>query len=195
MSGPSENPLDLFRVWYNKALQLDVEEPTSVTLATADREGMPSARVVLLKDFDEQGFVIYTNLESRKGQEIAENPRAALCFHWMALRRQVRISGMVERIADDEADRYFASRPRQSRIGAWASRQSRPLDGLLSLEKRVAAYASRWPVGEIPRPEFWSGLRIVPGEIEFWEHRPWRLHERRLFQRSGPAWESTRLYP
>jgi pyridoxamine 5'-phosphate oxidase len=157
---------------------------------------MPNVRMVLLKGYDHRGFAFYTNLESAKGVELLGTPKAAVCFHWKSLRRQVRIRGQVEAVTEAEADQYFASRPRDSRIGAWASRQSRPLESRFALEKAVATFAARHIVGEVPRPPFWSGFRIVPRSIEFWRDRPFRLHDRLLFtRREAGGWDRVRLYP
>jgi pyridoxamine 5'-phosphate oxidase len=167
-----------------------------MALATVDNGGLPDVRMVLLKGFDHNGFVFYTNLESRKGTELAQNMKAALCFHWKSLRRQVRVRGPVERVSDAEADAYFASRPRGSRIGAWASKQSRPLESRFALEKAVAEYTAKYPLGEIPRPPHWSGFRIVPQMIEFWADRQFRLHDRVVFDRTAEGgWKKARLYP
>jgi pyridoxamine 5'-phosphate oxidase len=167
-----------------------------MALATVDKDGLPDVRMVLLKGFDHNGFVFYTNLESRKGTELAQNMKAALCFHWKSLRRQVRVRGPVERVSDAEADAYFASRPRGSRIGAWASKQSRPLESRFALEKAVAEYTAKYPLGEIPRPPHWSGFRIVPQMIEFWADRQFRLHDRVVFDRTAEGgWKKARLYP
>ena len=189
------DPVDLFSEWYAGAEDCGLKEPTAVMLATADAEGRPSARMVLLKCYDAAGFVIYTNLESRKGQQLSANPNAALCFHWMPLGRQVRIEGPVTLVSDAEADTYFASRARDSQIGAWASSQSAPLKGMLALERQVAKFALKFGVSKVPRPEHWSGFRLVPERIEFWQHRASRLHERLLFERSGEDWTKQRLYP
>ena len=189
------DPVDLFSEWYAGAENCGLKEPTAVMLATADAEGRPSARMVLLKGYDAAGFVIYTNLESRKGQQLSANPNAALCFHWMPLGRQVRIEGAVTLVSDAEADAYFSSRPRDSQIGAWASSQSAPLKGMLALERQVAKFALKFGVSKVPRPEHWSGFRLVPERIEFWQHRASRLHERLLFERSGEDWAKQRLYP
>ena len=189
------DPIDLFSEWYAGAEDCGLKEPTAVMLATADTEGRPSARMVLLKGYDAKGFVIYTNLESRKGQQLSANPNAALCFHWMPLGRQVRVEGSVSLISDSEADSYFASRPRDSQIGAWASSQSAPLKGMLALERQVAKFALKFGVGKVPRPEHWSGFRLLPKRIEFWQHRASRLHERLLFERVSEDWTKQRLYP
>jgi pyridoxamine 5'-phosphate oxidase len=189
------DPIDLFSEWYAGAEDCGLKEPTAVMLATADTEGRPSARMVLLKGYDAKGFVIYTNLESRKGQQLSANPNAALCFHWMPLGRQVRVEGSVSLVSDSEADSYFASRPRDSQIGAWASSQSAPLKGMLALERQVAKFALKFGVGKVPRPEHWSGFRLLPKRIEFWQHRASRLHERLLFERVSEDWTKQRLYP
>ncbi|MGE0279737.1 MAG: pyridoxamine 5'-phosphate oxidase [Rhizobiaceae bacterium] len=189
-------PLALFREWLDEAGKTEPNDPNAVALATVDRDGMPNVRMVLLKDFDMSGFVFYTNFESVKGQEILASMKAAMCFHWKSLRRQVRIRGNVEIVADDEADNYYRSRPRGSRIGAWASKQSRPLESRFALEKAVAQYTAKHLTGEIPRPAYWSGFRIVPQTIEFWHDRPFRLHDRTLFQAAdGGKWSKTRLFP
>lgn len=188
-------PFVLFSEWLADATRSEPNDPNGVALATVDETGMPDVRMVLLKGFDEQGFVFYTNFESAKGREILGNMKAAMCFHWKSLRRQVRVRGPVEIVTDAEADAYFASRPRGSRIGAWASKQSRPLESRFALEKAVAEYTARHAIGEIPRPAHWSGFRIVPQSIEFWHDRPFRLHDRVVFSRAANGWEKTRLYP
>ena len=193
----AESPFSIFARWYGEALQCGLREPAAMALATADATGQPSLRMVLLKGHGPDGFVFYTNLESRKGEELLTNPKAALCFHWMPLERQVRIQGRVEAVSDDEADAYFASRPRDSQIGAWASDQSRPMKGARDLEKNVARMAVRFHVGHIPRPAHWSGFRVVPHLVEFWQAKPFRLHERIQYTRTGDdgAWRVARLFP
>lgn len=189
------DPYALFAEWLAEAEKSEPNDPNALCLATCTPEGRPSARMVLLKGQDERGFVFYTNLESRKGQELAANPFAALCFHWKSLRRSIRVEGRVESVTDAEADAYYATRARGSRIGAWASRQSRPLEGRWALEKAVAEYTLKFGVGAIPRPPFWSGFRILPDRIEFWRDMPFRLHERRVFLADGGAWREEALYP
>ena len=192
----AEEPFRLFGNWLEDATKSELNDPNGVALATVDQDGMPDVRMVLLKGFDEGGFVFYTNFESAKGREILGSMKAAMCFHWKSLRRQVRIRGHVEVVSDAEADAYFASRPRGSRIGAWASKQSRPLESRFALEKAVAEYTARYAVGEIPRPKHWSGFRIVPLSIEFWHDRPFRLHDRMTFsRRADGGWDKERLYP
>ena len=191
------DPLAMFAEWLAEAAKSEPADPNAMTLATVDAEGLPDARTVLLKGFDEQGFVFYTNLQSAKGQELAANPKAALLFHWKSLRRQVRIRGAVSQVPDAEADAYFATRAKDSQIGAWASEQSRPLPGPHALEKAVAAYALRFAVASPPRPPHWSGYRILPEAMEFWRAGRFRLHRRTLFQRPDPAsaWSVTALFP
>jgi pyridoxamine 5'-phosphate oxidase len=192
----ADEPLALFGSWLQEATLSEPNDPNAVALATVDPEGLPDARMVLLKGFDAQGFVFYTNFESSKGRQILATRKAAMCFHWKSLRRQVRIRGPVEIVGDDEADAYFATRARGSRIGAWASKQSRPLESRFALEKAVAEQSARHLVGAIPRPPYWSGFRIVPQFIEFWHDRPFRLHDRIQFRRrSDGGWSKTRLYP
>jgi pyridoxamine 5'-phosphate oxidase len=189
-------PFRLFAEWLDDAVKSEPNDPNGVALATVDEDGMPDVRMVLLKGFDEQGFVFYTNFESTKGREILSSMKAAMCFHWKSLRRQVRVRGPVEIVSDAEADAYYATRPRGSRIGAWASKQSRPLESRFALEKAVAEYTARYAIGEIPRPPYWSGFRIKPQTIEFWHDRPFRLHDRIMFSRTDVGvWEKTRLYP
>jgi pyridoxamine 5'-phosphate oxidase len=189
------DPYALFAEWYAEAEKSEPNDPNGMCLATSTPEGRPSARMVLLKGQDERGFVFYTNLESRKGEQLAANPFAALCFHWKSLRRSIRIEGRVESVTAAEADAYYATRARGSRIGAWASRQSRQLEGRWALEKAVAEYTLKFGVGAIPRPEFWSGFRLLPDRIEFWRDMPFRLHERRVFHAEGSTWREEALYP
>ena len=191
----SPEPFELFAAWLEDATASEINDPNAVALATVDMDGLPNVRMVLLKGFDQAGFVFYTNCESAKGTEILSSMKAAMCFYWKSLRRQVRIRGPVEAVSTAEADAYYASRPRGSRIGAWASKQSRPLESRFALEKAVAEYTARYAIGEIPRPAYWSGFRIVPQGIEFWHDRPFRLHDRVRFTRAGDGWEKTRLYP
>ena len=196
-TAPLEEPFRRFGEWMQRAMDAGVGEPTAMALATADAEGRPSVRMVLLKGFDEQGFVFYTNLKSRKGRELAANPHAALCFFWQPLELQVRIEGAVHSVTDAEADEYYASRARGSRIGAWASQQSRPLGSYAELMARVESYEAEFTGDTIPRPPFWSGFRVVPSRIEFWQGRPSRLHERERFDRDPEAaeWRVESLYP
>jgi len=170
-------------------------EPTAMALATTDAGGNPEVRMVLLKHVDTRGFVFYTNLESPKAADLAANPRAALCFYWNRIGRQVRISGRTERVSDAEADAYFATRPRLSQLGAWASKQSRPMKGYYDLERACAAYALRYPFGAVPRPPFWSGYRVVPDRIEFWLQKPFRRHERVIHVLENGEWHEQWLYP
>lgn len=188
-------PYRLFAQWLDDATKSEANDANALALATVDENGLPDVRMVLLKGFDERGFVFYTNFESQKGQQVLGAMKAAMCFHWKSLRRQVRVRGVVEQVSDAEADEYYASRPRGSRIGAWASKQSRPLESRFALEKAVAEYTAKFAIGEIPRPEHWSGFRIVPQSIEFWHDRPFRLHDRVRFTRTADAWDKTRLYP
>jgi len=191
----SPEPFELFAAWLEDATASEPNDPNAVAVATVDSDGLPDVRMVLLKGFDQAGFVFYTNFESAKGRELLANMKAAMCFHWKSLRRQVRVRGPVEVVSDEEADAYYATRPRGSRIGAWASKQSRPLESRFALEKAVAEYTARYAIGTIPRPSYWSGFRIVPQEIEFWHDRPFRLHDRMKFVRTAGGWDKTRLYP
>ncbi len=189
------DPISRFQEWFDTARRSEATLPEAMALSTVGPDGQPSCRMVLLKAVDPRGFVFYTNLGSRKVGDLDENPCAALCFHWKSLERQVRVEGSVQPVSDAEADAYFASRDRVSQLGAWASRQSEPLPGRLALETRVARYGARFGVGEVPRPPFWSGFRLVPTQIEFWQALPARLHRRELFTRVGQGWESALLYP
>jgi pyridoxamine 5'-phosphate oxidase len=188
-------PFQQFADWLAEAEKKEPNNPSAMSVATVDARGQPSLRMVLLRGFDERGFVFYTNLDSRKGRELRANARAALCFHWKSLDRQVRVEGKVEPVSNAEADAYFASRPKDSQIGAWASKQSQPLAARFELESRVAKYGLLYGIGKVPRPPFWSGYRVVPELIEFWEERPFRLHDRVVYQRDGDTWTATRLFP
>ena len=190
-------PHALFAAWLEDAEKSELNDPNAMTLATVDESGMPDARLVLLKAADACGFVFYTNLESDKGRELAASPKAALVFHWKSLRRQVRVRGPVEAVTSAEADAYFQSRPRDSRIGAWASQQSRPLESRAALEKAVAKFTAKYPLSDVPRPPYWSGFRVLPLHMEFWHDRPFRLHDRIVFRRAalGEAWRKERLFP
>lgn len=188
-------PLEQFQRWFEEALGAGLHEPTAMTLATATRDGRPSARVVLLKGYDERGFVFYTNYGGRKGRELAENPRAALVFYWGELERQVRLEGSVARLSEEESDAYYRSRPWGSRIGAHASEQSRPVEGRAPLEERVRRLEREYEGRELPRPEEWGGYRLTPEAVEFWQGRESRLHDRLLYRRSGGSWETERLQP
>jgi pyridoxamine 5'-phosphate oxidase len=191
-----DDPHALFDQWLREAEPLEPNDPNAVTLATATADGRPSARVVLLKGHDPRGFVIYTNRESRKADELESNPRAALLFHWKSLRRQVRVEGSVSRVSDAESDAYWASRSRDSRLGAWASDQSRPLDARETFETRVEEARARFEGGDVPRPDHWGGYRVVPERIEFWQDRAHRLHERRVFTHlADGGWDEGMLYP
>ncbi len=198
----AEDPFALFESWLAEAAVSEPNDPTAMALATVDANGLPDARMVLLKGVDEaahpaRGFVFYTNLESAKGRELAQTPKAALLFHWKSLQRQVRVRGTVTSVSAEEADIYFASRPRLSRIGAWASDQSRPLESRYAFEKRIGQFTAKFGVGEVPRPPHWSGFRVTPLEIELWHNRPFRLHDRVVFRRADSIqpWTKTRLYP
>ena len=191
----AENPVTLFTAWMKEAEATEPEDPNAMSLATADADGLPDVRVVLLKAFDERGFVFYTNTQSTKGEELAANPQAALVLYWKSLRRQIRARGPVERVTDAEADAYFASRRRESRIGAIASQQSRPVPDRATLMAEVAAVTERVGEGPVPRPPHWTGFRILPTTIEFWQNGDFRLHDRVRFVRDGEGWRGTRLYP
>lgn len=190
-------PFSLFGTWLKEAQDAEINDPNALALATVDADGLPDVRMVLLKDFDQRGFVFYTNFESQKGQEILGSMKAAMCFHWKTLRRQVRVRGPVEIVSNEEADEYYKTRARGSRIGAWASKQSRPLESRFALEKAVAEYTLKYAIGEIPRPDHWSGFRIKPTSIEFWKDGAFRLHDRIEFRRDEAEgdWNKVRMYP
>ncbi len=192
-----QDPLLLFTQWMSEAEGAELNDPNAMGLASVDEQGMPNLRTVLLKDADSRGFVFYTNLGSAKGAELQASGKAALNFHWKSLRRQVRLRGQVELVSDAEADAYYASRARGSRIGAWASKQSSELESRFALEKQVAKFAAKYAIGAVPRPDWWSGFRLMPLEMEFWHDRPFRLHDRLLFKRATIAdpWVPTKLYP
>jgi pyridoxamine 5'-phosphate oxidase len=189
------DPINLFDQWFAEARAAEVNDPEAMALATADESGRPSVRMVLMKDHGAGGFTFYTNAHSAKGEQLAANPRAALLFHWKSLRRQVRVEGLVESVGEAEADAYFATRARDSQLGAWASDQSRPLDARATFERRVDEAAQRFDGQAVPRPPHWRGYRVVPERMEFWSDRPHRLHERRLFIRDDAGWREGLLYP
>ncbi len=191
----AEDPYALFDRWMAEATAAEPNDPNAAALATVSADGAPSVRVVLLKTVDSHGFAFFTNLDSHKGRDLQANPRAALNLHWKSLGRQVRIEGRVEQVSDAEADAYYATRPRGSRIGAWASKQSQPLDDRATLEGRVADFEGRFSGDDIPRPDFWSGFRVVPEKIEFWQGRQSRLHDRLVFRREKDGWTTQLLYP
>lgn len=190
-----DEPVPLFIEWLEAAKASEPNDANAMTLATVDDQGTPDARMVLLKDVDGRGFTFYSNQESAKGEQLWAHPSAALLFHWKSLRRQVRVRGLIERVSDAEADAYFASRARESRIGAWASDQSRPLDSRATLEARVAEQTAGFEGQDVSRPDRWTGWRVIPQQIEFWRDRPFRLHDRLRFDRDGEAWRPTRLWP
>ncbi|HEY0331619.1 MAG TPA: pyridoxamine 5'-phosphate oxidase [Rhodopseudomonas sp.] len=193
----AEEPFALFADWYAEASASEPNDPNAMALATVDPDGLPDVRMVLMKGYDSRGFVFYSHIASQKGRELAANPKAALLFHWKSLRRQVRVRGSVTAVSDAEADAYFATRSKQSQIGAWASKQSQPLESRFAFEQAIAGVAAKHLIGEVPRPPGWSGWRVTPARFEFWHDRPFRLHDRIEFCRDTPAhpWTKTRLYP
>ncbi len=190
-----DEPIALFLDWFELAKRREVNDANAMTLATIDADGLPNARMVLLKDIDARGLSFFTNLESAKGRELGAHPKAALVFHWKSIRRQVRFRGEIELVPDAEADAYFATRAKGAQVGAWASPQSRPMESRIALEQAISDTGARHGAGDIPRPPYWSGFRLVPAEIEFWVNRPFRLHDRLQFRRTGGGWEKTLLYP
>ncbi|MGY3037783.1 pyridoxamine 5'-phosphate oxidase [Bradyrhizobium sp. USDA 4354] len=193
----ADEPFALFEAWLNEAIKSEPNDPNAMALATVDPDGLPDVRMVLMKGFDTEGFVFYSHIASQKGRELAANPKAALLFHWKSLRRQVRIRGNVTPVTDAEADAYFATRPKQAQIGAWASKQSQELESRFAFEQAIAKVAAKYVISEVPRPPGWSGWRITPLRIEFWHDRPFRLHDRIEFRRdaAGQKWSKTRMYP
>lgn len=193
----AHEPFALFEAWLNEAIKSEPNDPNAMALATVDSDGLPDVRMVLMKGFDTEGFVFYSHIASQKGRELAANPKAALLFHWKSLRRQVRIRGNVTPVTDAEADAYFATRPKQAQIGAWASKQSQELESRFAFEQAIAKVAAKYVIGDVPRPPGWSGWRITPLRIEFWHDRPFRLHDRIEFRRdaAGQKWSKTRMYP
>ncbi len=190
-----KDPMLMFSAWLNEAEGTELNDANAMALATVDPSGQPSVRMVLLKSVEPDGFVFYTNCESQKGRELLACPKAAICLHWKSLRRQIRVEGTVEQLDAEASNAYFASRPRNSQIGAWASQQSRPLKGRFELEQAVARATARFGLGKIPRPPYWNGFHLRPAKIEFWQDRPFRLHDRLVFSRRGEAWTTEKLYP
>jgi pyridoxamine 5'-phosphate oxidase len=195
MAQAGDDPTARFRAWLGEATAAGSREPTAMSLATTDAIGRPDVRMVLLKDADERGFVFYTNLSSPKAKALRQDSRVALCFYWDVIDKQVRVRGRAQPVDDEQADSYFATRPRLSQIGAWASHQSQPMRGYFELEAQVAKMAVRFGLGEVPRPPFWSGFRVIPEEIEFWTQKPFRRHERILYRRTAEGWRKQWLYP
>jgi pyridoxamine 5'-phosphate oxidase len=195
--GVREDPFALFDAWMEEVKKSESNEPNAMALATAGQHGHPNVRMVLLKEANANGFVFYTNYESAKGRELTANPHAALCFHWKSLGKQVRARGAVTKVSEAESDAYFASRAKDSQIGAWASHQSRAMEGRFAFEKQVAKYAAKYALSKVPRPPYWGGFRLTPLEIEFWRNRPFRLHDRLVYRRDTPIlpWRTERLFP
>ena len=191
----SDNPIALFQTWFREAINSGMKEPSAMAVATVDADGCPDARMMLLKGVDDRGLVFYTNLGSAKARALTHNPRAALCFYWPEIGKQVRVRGRANIVSDEEADAYFATRPRLSQISAWASKQSHPMRGYFELETRVAKTALHFGLGKVPRPSFWSGFRVVPERIEFWLQKPFRRHHRIVYERIADGWRKQWLYP
>jgi pyridoxamine 5'-phosphate oxidase len=194
-ASPAHNPIALFQSWFAEAIDSEIEDPSAMTVATVDVTGHPEARMILLKSVDERGFVFYTNLGSAKAQALMHDSRVALCFYWAGIGKQVRVRGRADIVSDEEANAYFATRPRLSQISAWASKQSKPMRGYFELETEVAKFVLRFGLGEISRPPFWSGFRVVPERIEFWLQKPFRRHQRILYERVPDGWQKRWLYP